>query len=145
MSQRTGKSSEYTERRMSFRLPPFHHRCHVYVTNDLQRCVDGIGRKGGFTVQVMPNSGALTVCKKGMSDIYVLLPEGLGVGSVTHESTHVTHHVLVDSGVQYEEEVLAYMMGYVSERIGQFLWYGKKEEKDGVQSERRVLSRRKTK
>lgn len=125
MSHPTGKSRP-REWKRKITLPPFLYTIHLVVSSDVQKSLPFYRHLfEGKAIEAKKNSFAITVVDKGNSNVLMLMPQGkVGASTVCHECFHAIHHILQDSGVEFEEEVYAYSLGHLVDKVGKFVWYG---------------------
>jgi hypothetical protein len=111
-----------TERRKHFNLKPFPYDIHVFVTNDIAQCHDRWGKRANvFTEEEMKSIMALTVTDPSWSDCYIFLEEGCSLEEIAHEVTHAVIYFLTYVGAAQDSEFMAYYIGWLTDRISNFV------------------------
>jgi hypothetical protein len=107
----------------TFKLPPFSYAVTVVHTSDVSRSAANRASIFGNQVHSLgDNCEAFTWTRKGCNAVYVMLPHQPGVNALTHEVFHAVTFVLRDSGIEFEEEVWAYFLGDLTEKVAKFCY-----------------------
>jgi hypothetical protein len=109
-----------TERKKVMKLHPFHHTLHIIVSSNIHESV----KKHRFKLwegQTTGTSYAFTLTSTSSFDIYVFLPELCGLGATAHEMFHALHFMLQQAGVEFEEELYAHWVQYLTQVGAEFV------------------------
>jgi hypothetical protein len=98
------------------------YQVHIIFTDDINQSVAYIMARDGFNTDVPPNKltdGLAVSVNNGHS--YVLLMNAAPVaGTIAHEAWHVIRAMFKHMGVEFDDEAVAYHLGYTVQRIVDF-------------------------
>jgi hypothetical protein len=117
------KTLKQRTKRFNFNPLPYH--LIVVVTNDIPASIS----KYGLPDPRDPKMKACVFNGEHSSLSVMFLPSDADVNTVAHESVHVIWNMFEYAEIKYDSELLAYYLGYLTEEIGEFVWYGEKQKK----------------
>jgi hypothetical protein len=110
------------ERKKSFNIDMFGYRVVIVLTNDIEGSVDKHANEFPPNVRFgnIAKAQALHIFHPMRPFSMVILPFNADLSTVAHEAFHVVWRVMEFVDADHENEVMAYMLGYVIEHIGIF-------------------------
>src|SRR5277367_3651673 len=85
------------------------YRVHVEITGDLAATCKKYPETTGVVIE---DTDAICIHVKGDSRSFVFIQFGCTPGTVAHESWHVVRRMMEYMGVELDNEVVAYHLGY---------------------------------
>jgi hypothetical protein len=114
--------TDYIEKRYEQQLPIYGYTVHVVVSTNINKSrikrdkVIGRGWEEDYTTRAL-HSG---ISDKPVS--YIFMPANARVGEIVHESVHACQRIVEWIGATYRDpELIAYLIGYVTEGVYQFV------------------------
>lgn len=114
---------ELKSRHINIKFPVLgEYRVRVVVTSDLKKSLE----QHGIPADADDNSTyAMAVHEDGTGYSAIFLPYGANISSVVHESWHVIRRMMEYLGIELDNETVAYHLGYLTEKVYNFLRKGK--------------------
>lgn len=104
--------SKYVYSKTTFKIPTFHWTIEVVLTTDVLSYADRIG----YETNDDKTRALHLYYPEQMKSILILKPNA-NAATVAHESWHVVYHMLTDVGAGFDNEVVAYHLGYIVEMV----------------------------
>ena len=103
------------EKKRNFSLSIFGgYQVRVVLTNDLNQSLE----KHGFTGDEPKDTAGLALhCEKHMHSYIFLQLKEPEPGYIAHESWHVVKRICDHLGIKLDNEVVAYLLGYIVEKV----------------------------
>lgn len=108
-------NSKLVERMKRVDIKPFGYRLYVIHTND----IFASAVKRGI-IDMPENAYACHCGINGIPVSLMFLPHDAGVRTIAHEVSHCTWHIFSVIGALHENEVMAYMNGYLTAEVLKF-------------------------
>jgi len=121
---------------LTLKIAPFNYKIYVILSDNVE---DARVRRSYLLGPYTPD-GSTAGLHYGRVDLpisYVFLPYCSDIGYVAHETYHCICNIMEWAGARHEEEIVAYMMGYLVREITRFI--GKHSEK-GLTNNKFVVS-----
>lgn len=102
-----------------------HYHVHVEITKDIQEAVTKYPQTRSLEKEITTTSDAITAHVNHEHLSFIFLNPDISVGTIAHESWHVVQQILEEMGATLEPEIVAYHLGYLVDRIYDFM-HGRK-------------------
>lgn len=113
------------ERVKTIPIDPFGYSVEVIVTTDfeysLKKRRDILG-----DIETKDNAFAFTCLREGQSKAHLFCPPDSSIGTIAHECLHIVAFVMREIGAQFEEEIWAYFVGELAEKVAIVAWPDRK-------------------
>lgn len=117
------KEKKLKERSTELIVEPFGYTVTVIVSDDIHESA----RRRIPDMEPNANWGAMTATVNSELHSLIFLPDNVASGTIAHESFHVLWHLMRHIGAEFENEVMAYTLGYIVEEVTLFV-KGKKRK-----------------
>lgn len=102
-------------KKQSIIVVPYAYKVNFVVTGDVNRYVDWKHPELSGTKQL-----ACHIYEGAES--WIVLPEKASIDTIVHEVWHCVRRIMMYIHAELENEVIAYLMGWMTEKVVQFLW-----------------------
>lgn len=134
------------EKRKTLVIEPFNYKLHIVIAKDVlaarHRLDSEIGTYYGTAGVEMV---ACHTYNPDAFESYIILPVECEIGDVTHEVYHAVHRIMKMIGAEHENEIMAYYMGDIVQKIAEFGYYPKLTQKGAKNAKIRSVSNSKRK
>jgi hypothetical protein len=116
----TSKLSKKKDKFTHIEFPVFHYCIHVEFTSDLKKALQKYPQTKDIDLDEITDY-ALTVHDEHDGASFIFLPWDCSIGVIVHESWHAIRRMMSYINSDFDNEVIAYHLGYLVDEIIDFV------------------------